>query len=53
MNIDQNETREQIARQVAEYIQKGGVITIVPHEQVARDKLPMRLPTGGNNYGQA
>lgn len=53
MTNDQNAARAEIARQVAESLARGGVITVVPSEQMARDKLPMRLPTGGSNYGKA
>ena len=49
MSIEQNEAREQIARQVEEYIKRGGKITVLPHQQLDRVKLPVRMANGGHN----
>lgn len=49
MTIEQNEARAEIARQVEEYIKRGGKITVLPHQQLDRVKLPVRMANGGYN----
>ena len=49
MSIEQNEERAEIARKVEEYINRGGVITVLPHQQLDRVKLPVRMANGGHN----
>lgn len=46
---DQNEARAVIARQVEEYIKRGGKITVLPHQQLERVKPPVRMANGGHN----